>query len=56
MIEHVKHEFFNFDAKEPPPSVQTKPVVFLVHEWKDGVLFHKLLPIYLSVGELTEWC
>ena len=40
--------------KEPPPSVQTEPAVFLVREWKDGVLLHTLLPIYLSVGELTE--
>ena len=55
VIEHVKHEFFGFDAtKEPPPSVRTEPVVFLVREWKDGVLFDTLLPIYLSVGELTE--
>jgi hypothetical protein len=29
---------------EPPPSVQTEPVVFLVREWKDGVLFHALCP------------
>ena len=39
---------------KPPPSVQTEPVVFLVREWKDGALFHTLLPIYLCVGELTE--
>jgi hypothetical protein len=40
--------------KEPLPSVQAEHVVFLVREWTDGVLFHPLLPIYLSVGELTE--